>query len=523
MEYDTSLTSKENSVLVEQKSWGMTGNVPEWGGQNKTAPKEKNQMTNQGATVYFDYDPDKMTYTKTYPSAEEKKYRDILAKVDSRKSLRYNLDVPEGFSPFNYDDYIDELKGIELWKTELSELKNKKTKTQGDLNKIRNIERFLDGAEKKLKNRYYNPKFPKGITSDDLEFFNQRKKEIEQELKDITAYTSRGPSLSKMKPGFFLGGLATGGESWMDPRTKRRYESLKNELNTLQFKFGYDPRTAFDKFMDSNWGLVFQVATNLLLAVTGELTGGLTWGLLADALFNASIGAYQWSRDQRAEAMMSFVFAVLPYMRNLHRLAGSPSKAITDSIAQKLLGKSLNSSREVNAFLEILTKEEREVWKKLAYIHPDKITPEIEQLLKTHKEAIKKISTRAERFGKGVKRFGTEAMTDLVIAYTFSEVYNKLMEVLKKFGVKVKTQSELDSLKAWLKEGATPNDLDKVMNYSEFFFMENPNKAQEYKTKGFNLDKFIKDIKSYQPSKEAIEKRKKEIELSGKGGLEDLL
>ena len=129
----------------------------------------------------------------------------------------------------------------------------------------------------------------------------------------------------------YTGTVYPSSESYQDPydelieermtlTDKKRFDELKKLLKDLHVKYGYDERTSFDKLMDTKWGIIAQIAVNTLFVILGEFTGGATWGMLMDGLFNTGIGLYQWSRDQQEEAVMSFVFAGLPFMKNLWKI-----------------------------------------------------------------------------------------------------------------------------------------------------------------------------------------------------------
>lgn len=519
--YDPKKTlSEQNSVKPKPSNQEKKYRIPteqEWNTYANRNPKEKKNKypTEQEWVSSLDvWDKDDEESTKS-----QKKFNEILDKVKNRKSIRYNLNVPEGFSPFEYDDYIDEARPI---RNTIKKIENKYT-VEGVFRPEKMALNLQDADEhgrykKKLleiKNKYYNKNFPKGITQEDLKFFEETRKNLKTEMSNILKYASRGPNFSdrhKTRPGFFLRGMTSNGQEWMNPEMKKRYNLLKSELANMNRKYGYDGRSAFDKFMDSNWGLVAQVAGNILLTMLGSMTGGVTWAMVADTLFNVSLGLYQISREQQGAAVMSFVFAGLPYMRNLYAIAGSPSKAICESIAKKVASVSLESADEINAMLKTMSKEEIRVWKSIAYLPPGAITPEIQTLLKSQKDILKKITTPTQRFGKGVYRFGKMTAQDLGIALGAAKAFDKLMEVLKEYGIEVKTEEDLMRLKTWMNGEATPQELDIILYKVADFYKKNPQEVVSAKKEGFKIDKL--KPKLFKPSKENLSILSKDSTLS---------
>ncbi len=451
----------------------------------------------------------------------QKKYQEILDKVRKRKSIRYNLDVPEGFSPFNFDDYVDELGPYQDIITKI-ENKYRGEGFQGQGTRVYTekmpfeVRKSYDEAKNNLKKKreeirpkYYNKKFPKGITQEDLEFFDTQKTNLKNELNKLEKkYTKIGyPSSSNPssdEPYEYFD------DKSMSPQDRARYDSLKKDFSEMDVKFGYDARSGFDEFMDSNWGLVAQVAVNTLLLIGGGLSGGASWALLADTLFNTGIGLYQLNREQQSEAVMSFVFAALPYMKNLWNIAGKPAKAVTDSIAKKLAGVSLETADEVNAAMSLLTPEELKAWKKIAYLPESQITPELQELIKSRKEAISKITTKGQRAAIKGKEIILGTATDLGIAVAASSAFDKLKEVLKKYGIPVKTEEDLNDLKTWFNKEATPNDLQRILLMSDSFLSNNPTEVESMKKVGFKIKDYNKKIYDYSINQKEVEKGKKD-------------
>lgn len=458
---------------------------------------------------------------------DRKKFEEILNKVNNRKSLRYNLDVPEGFSPFTYDDFIDELRP---YSTKLQSAKIKATTYGQDTSFFnRNNPIYLnalaeyDKKRKQILSKYYNPKFPKGITQEDLEYFNKTK----AEYKNLISELEKKYQFKVYIPSGAWDAMEETYEfdyDKMSDEDKKKYDQAKAELINLDTKFGYDGRTAFDKFMDSNWGLVAQMVVNTaiiaLASIAAPATGGFSWGLAADALFNVSIGLYQVSRQQQGEAVMSFVFAILPYCRNLYRIAKAPTKEVCESIARKVAGINLDNADEINAMLRTMTEEESSAFKSIAFLPPSAITPEVEAAIKARQAVLEKTTTRGQRFVKGVYQFGKEAATDLGIAYVASKAFNSLMGALQSFGIPVKTEEDLQKLKTYLNDEATPQDLQLIEEYVYEFYKNNPQEVEQAKREGFKIEKQGPKILKY--SKENLEKAKQTNSKEKEGALNAL-
>ena len=185
---------------------------------------------------------------------------------------------------------------------------------------------------------------------------------------------------------------------------------------------------------------------------------------------------------------MSFVFAGLPFMKNLWRIAGKPSKELTDSIAKLLVGKSLKTADEVNALMRVMTPEQLKVWEKIAYLPQSEITPELQALIKSREDAIKLIKTSKERFIKGAINVSKEMGKDLVTATAIAHSFEKIKSILKIAGYDVKTQEELDQIKAWLNKHPTELEQARIQFYLLQFLQENPSELNKIKKSGLDFN-----------------------------------
>jgi hypothetical protein len=454
MEYDMRKTKNENILQLEQDT--TSGNVgSDYFQQLQTQQKTDAELKNKKNEIIVDDSP---------IAKLQRKYLDLYTK---RLSIPNGKKVPEGFSPFNYEEYLSKAEKLSQkcpqiknriyeqkastpqvtqlpyqWSkgatsTPTKDLENKTyTSLTTDDTGVLNCEEEF----KKLRSQYYSKKFPNGITQDDKIEFNRKYSEIQSKIKEAEEYYSKN-----IEGGF--------GKSFnykeLNPKDKEYYDKLTKEKEDLELFYGYDGRTSFDKFMDSEWGIVAQIGASTALLIAGAFVEGATWPLAAEILLNISIGAYQLNRGNTREALMSFIFAGLTQLHKLYDAVKiTAAKRIIDfgkvskSIVTKLKGVKLGNSAEINAFLQTLTSEERFLFKTVLKQDSKIIIQDLEELAKKTAK-LKNIkdpltwNNAAQKITTGTVKLAKNIVADTSVIMTIQEIYEKFKELCKTKGIDI--------------------------------------------------------------------------------------
>lgn len=415
----------------------------------------------------------------------QKKYLDFYYK---RLSIPNGIKVPEGFSPFNYEEYLSlantiikkcpELKkyltepmncSVEDLKsngeTTISQTSEKDYFTTPTTDRISSTDEMCWKSLCRIQSSYYNEKFPKGITKDDISEFNKKRKDIENKIKDFEDRWAL-----KIEGGF--------GKKFdydqLYPIDKKKYDDLQKELEDLQLYYGFDGRTSVDKFMDSELGQIIQYGAPIALMIAGFFTEGATWITAADILLNLSLGTYHLQRGNTSEALIFFLFAGLTELKELYnyvkiRAAGQVLDygKITKSLLSKMKGVRLNSMVEIKSFESTLTPNERFVFRTVLSAPRNIITKDLESLAQkvakntgkvknsplTWEEAKVKVMSGASKFTKEIA-----GVTGVI--YSIHSIYDKIKEICKERGVDITWGEKDNEILNKIKSGMTGVEID---------------------------------------------------------------
>ena len=324
-------------------------------------------------------------------SESQKKQFQTIENYNKGLSIPGGKKVPEGYSPFDYDEFLQKLNKLTQTCPNLKRTYNKLNEqsvigapnygdTRSSFNPNDEEKKvFACNSEyKKLQSEYYNKKFPKGVTKDDLKDFNTDKTKINQEILNWQNSHKKFHNVKYVSDEFGVRVKIQEEGYWFDEKLltsseKEEYKALKLKIEDLAQYYGYDGRSEIDKFMDSGWGQLAQFGSIAILAIAGFFTKGATWALAADLLLNVGLGAYYVSRGNTREGLIWFCFAAMGRLHGLYNyllptlgrtFSIQTLKSVSKSIASKLVGVSLNSQVAINSFMYgVLIRNERIVFR----------------------------------------------------------------------------------------------------------------------------------------------------------------
>jgi len=491
----------------------------------------------------------KYGYPRSY-----KKFIEGQENLQSGLSVPGGKKVPEGYSPFEYDEFLSKLKTLTQRCPNLKDTYNRLNEqsvigapnfgdTRSSFNPNEEEKKvFACNSEyQKLQSEYYNGKFPQGITKEDLVDYNKGEKDIDSKI-EMFKKSHMFKEYDEDKLWFNY--------SRLSPSLKKEYDNLVKQKEDLEQYYGYDGRNMFDKFMDSGWGQLAQFGAIAVLAIAGFVTEGATWVLAADLIMNLGLGVYYTDRGNVREGLLFFIFAGMGRLHLIYdavlgkvgrTIAGESLGAIGKSIATKLAGISLDSPAALNTFMyTVLTKSERKVFRAVLTQlkeNPKSVQDALETLSKEVAQArgvYRDISfTNAMKLKPAAGKFIKNTFIDLAITIPAAQKgYDSLKSYLKSKGIDITWGERDGKLIEYLAENKTDSqikNLYKVMNEiakglnkeeSQYYQKEldKINKANEEEAKK-ELDKFVEMdeaetqeyIKKLQKEVLALEKKHKDV------------
>lgn len=470
----------------------------------------------------------KITVEVKYDYSEsQKKQMQAIQNFNKGLSVPGGKKVPEGYSPFEYDEFLQKLNKLTQTCPNLKRTYNKLNEqsvigapnygdTRSSFNPNDEEKKIFacNSEYKKLQSEYYNEKFPKGVTKDDLVDFNREKKGIDY---NIQLFEKSHMVMSNREPyNMYFS------ESSLSPSDKQKYQELLNKREQTYANYGYDQRGSFDKFMDSGWGQLAQFGAIAVLAIAGFFTEGATWAVAADLLLNLGLGAYYVSRGNVREGLIWFCFAGMGQLHGLYnylsssigrKLAGETLESVSKSIASKLVGVSLDSQVALNSFMYgVLTKNERIVFRGM--LDTLKKNPEVvEKALEDFAKEIAKgrnvyrdISfLNAMKLKPAAGKFIKNTFIDLAVTIPLVQNgYDKLKSIFKSKGVDITWGEKDNKILEYIAENKTESEIKNLFKVKTEIANSLDKKELEYYT---NEQKKLTD----QEIKDAIDK---EIKMS---------
>ena len=449
----------------------------------------------------------KYGYSRSY-----KKFIEGQENLQSGLSIPGGKKVPEGYSPFEYDEFLSKLKTLTQrcpnLKDEYNRL-NEKIEVFG----IKKELELCNSEYQKLQSEYYNGKFPQGITKEDLVDFNKEQKPLDSKIGRFKQSHTITRTEDPFDQYFDYSSLS--------PSLKKEYDNLVKQKEDLEQYYGYDGRNMFDKFMDSGWGTLAQFGAIAVLAIAGFVTEGATWVLAADLIMNLGLGAYYTFRGNVREGLLFFIFAGMGRLHGIYEvvlgkvgrtIARESLEGIGKSIATKLAGITLDSPAALNTFMyTVLTKSERKVFRAVLTQlkeNPKSVQDALETLSKEVAQArgvYRDISfMSAMKLKPAAGKFIKNTFIDLAITIPAAQNgYDSLKSYLKSKGIDItwgerdeklieylaenKTDSQIKNLYKVMREIGTGLNKEESQYYQKE--LDKINKANEEAKK--ELDKFV--------------------------------
>ena len=341
-----------------------------------------------------------------------------------RKS-KSGKNVPKGFNPDLYDEYLSKEQSIRKKATEML-TKSKQTGDPKDKQQYDNLVKQLDN----LKKEYSNSEFSYGITKDELNQYNQKKKEINDYygnmLKTIEGGNNSQSLFEPIKKDNTFIPKNINIPNKID--TSNQYNLIKKEwseqLKTLDLLFGKDNWTKdvsilgqeFDRIWDK-WGSAIQIIGNIaIIAVSGGIAGvvegaagaiGFTVSsgavraaapYVTDSVFNALIGSYESSRGKNEEALISFLCAMVPYVTYSKNI-GKVSIETAEGLSRKIILSKFDTKESMDRFIKSLTPEERYIFRETMSLPKEMIKTNFDLAVKQIGKTIKGAGLKVPKAG----------------------------------------------------------------------------------------------------------------------------
>ena len=344
--------------------------------------------------------------------------------------------TPFGFHPDEYPEYLKKVEEINKYYNNLSSQTNvMPTDYLGSGGQFERDNKTNNYSYKvlelsNLKKQYYHEDFPFGIRKEDyISWANSKKDLTKQQSDEITALrnslTYQTPTTN---PGsdYFLNlnnqnvyNIETNGIA----KILKKYSSMNEYLDSL---YQYDPyilkeinKTDLDRWWDEK-GWVVELGVWLLVDLFSEgmaasISAGRQTFLLSKMFsklsnpqqaakiiryagssgFPASLGIADIIKNETVtdDAVLYFVFAVLPFAHNYFKIPSAPTKEIVGSIVKKMGKYNLHNPKELRMYIKQLTEAEKQIFRSVAKLDAESIKTGIASTMKDiTKKQMRKIS-----------------------------------------------------------------------------------------------------------------------------------
>jgi len=417
-------------------------------------------------------------------------------------------DVPKGYDPDLYDEYIAKKEEI------LNQIKKVLFASPYKAEMVVEKAKVLNKQLVDLEKQYYNKYFSYGLTPEEYDLYNARmdalQKEYTPKLMALQFERERMPKVDKTYVA----------KTGMPNKPTDAYTTLLDEYRTevkrVVDMFGYDyvePNVGwFGEKFDAWWdeyGTAVQIVGNILIVAAATIATAPAGGsggpaaatflgvstsflraaapYIADAAFNGFIGAYELSRGQDEQALLSFVCALLPFYSYTGNLGKVSMKEAT-ILAEKIAKADLASAAKIQRFVRTLTPKERYIFRNVGSMPKEAIKRDMDLAVKNLQKRIKTIQKGTGSLPKNVagriirqttvpkvgmkiwappvlKQIGVEGGTPLAVG-----IANRFLEIVKNRTGKQFTPEEIKSIKDALKR---LSDEEKLYFWSEYVADEN--------------------------------------------------
>jgi hypothetical protein len=299
-----------------------------------------------------------------------------------------------------------------------------------------------------LKNEYYHPDFPFGVTKQEFLDWSKGQKDIDnQKKKEILAVKDgiRGlyrnndyvDAMGLPKSDYFMtfhNELVRGSENQMVSSKISQYNELSDILDAV---YERNPKAIerltqsdLDKFWEK-WGTVVELIIYVVLPAL------LTWGaslavsaaglaitegaqivrlvtVLAEYGIPVAIGTTKWIKQGKltGDAVVDFVFALLPIIHKGIGILQQPSAAVCESLASKFALYNTKTVTGMKKFIASLTQEEKYIFRQVVK-NKENLGKHIDDALRAQ---IKAAGVKAESL---VNAIGIKAVGDITPEYGY--------------------------------------------------------------------------------------------------------
>lgn len=429
--------------------------------------------------------------------------------ISNRLSIYNEFEVPKGFAPQCYDQFLQELytqmtatpddsckqhiekffsdpKVKQKYQFDMSRFEVRKgypkVGVKCNLNAIKIIEKY-DGGKT----------FPKGICPEQRKAFEDKSKEFKDELQDIEnqmkKIEERLPEYTDVltDDGFRRGPAYLNDADYQ--RLARQKEQLESNIQGLVQYYGADTRSEFDRFMQEDfiWWQLGAVAVLTLISrgatwpafvtTLAEATGVAEavvaanvarFGAVAytlDIAANAVAGTYFIANDKTPEGMICFFFMALPVV---HKLYPKLTRLFYDSeinIARQI-GKILNglkpgqirTAADLEALALTMSAEQRAVFKKYAQ---NIVTEDIRVMMRLiGEQAVQKGSRASLGYLKNLLlntvSFGSTLAVDFLLIHELKKFYESVVDQINmRYPGLIKTEMQKRKIETYLNSLST--------------------------------------------------------------------
>lgn len=442
--------------------------------------------------------------------------------------------VPKGFDPDKYDEYLSKQSEIQK---QIDDIEKRHSSNwnpfkpnfgpggywnEKDLQKYNGLkQRLID-----LKNEYSNNEFSYGITQEELNQYNTKKKEINdyysQKVKESENPTTDVTSVTMNTKAGTINPTTT-----VDNPIVTEWESKLMELDMLFGKDDWAKDTSilgqtFDRFWDK-WGTLVQIVGNVaMIAASGGIAGvvegavgavGFTvaGGVLrasapyvADATFNALIGTYEASRHKNEEALISFLCAMVPYV-SYTRNIGKVSMETATNLSKKLILTKFDTPDSLQMLIKSLSPEERLVFRDVMSLPKEAIKNDLDLAVRFVNKSFKEAGLIVDK--AGLLTWGPKVISQLGIeggVPVTALLVNSFFNIIKDSYGHIYSKEELIQVKQYLSTLIKMNryeflvkaakSLDNIQNVNKNELVSHLSKTMNNKETPYELVKDLDDV-----------------------------
>ena len=266
---------------------------------------------------------------------------------------------------------------------------------------------------------------------------------------------------------------------------KKEYEALTKKLEEVQYFWGYDERSDFEKWMD-DWAFPAQVGAMVVLFIAGFFTEGVTWTAMGevwtwgrvattiDVVLNAGIGIHFLGRGKTQESLIAFLFCFLPQLHGLYdmvklRIGVKAYTEIGLSLVEKVSKSGLDLSVRENAmaFMGLLTKTERAVFRTIARADASLVERELAGLgnkVRQLRGLYGQIPwSTAQKVVRGVSKFSRNMFVDMAITIPAVKLmYNAVKAAFMKYKIDITWGERDGALVKFLANNKTKEEIGRL-------------------------------------------------------------